>query len=137
MEKIEKAKYEGYVWWSDKDHPEVYYGNEEVDFSLNDGENPFIIEGNLWDEAAKKSIFIRYVDGQYFTSETTVKEEERNNPEHCTQKDFIAHRIEGVHTLSFLQYWKAFKDELCKDMEALRPEKLVFIGFDKKNKEEK
>ena len=132
---IEIAKYEGYVWWSDKDRPEVYYGDEDVVLSLE--KNPFIIEGNLWDEAAKKSIFIRYVDGQYFKRETTVKEEDRKNLELCTQKDFIAHRIEGVHNLSFLQYWKAFKDDLCEDMEALRPEKLVFIGFDKNYKEEK
>lgn len=137
MGKIKKAKYEGYVWWSDKDRPEVFYGDKEVGLSLTDGENPFIIEGNLWDEAAKKSIFIRYVDGQYFKRETTVKEEDRKNPELCTPKDFIAHRIEGVHKLSFLQYWEPFEDDLCEKMKALRPEKLVFIGFDKNDKEEK
>lgn len=136
MEKIEKAKYEGYVWWSDKDRPEVFYGDEEVEVSLNDGENPFIIEGNLWDKATGKSIFIRYVDGRYFVNETKVKEEDRNNKERCTEKSFIAHRIDGVRRLKFLQYWETFEDPLCKDMETLRPEKLVFIGFDDKDKEE-
>lgn len=136
IQNIEKAKYEGYIWWSDKDRPTVYYGEEEVELSLNDGKNPFIIEGNLWDKASKKSIFIRYVDGQYFTNETTVKEEDRNNKERCTEKSFIAHRIDGIRVLRFLQYWETFKDPLCEKMETLRPEKLVFIGFDDNNKEE-
>lgn len=136
IQNIEKAKYEGYIWWSDKDRPEVFYGNEEVELSLNDDENPFIIEGNLWDKASKKSIFIRYVDGQYFTNETTVKEEDRNNKERCTEKSFIAHRIDGIRVLRFLQYWVTFEDPLCEKMETLRPEKLVFIGFDDNNKEE-
>lgn len=137
MKEIEKAKYEGYIWWSDKDRPKVYYGDEEVNLSLNNDDNPFIIEGNLWDKAAGKSIFIRYVDGKYFTNETTVTDEDRNNPERCTEKSFIAHRIDGVRTLNFLQYWEAFEDKLCENMEALRPQKMVFIGFDKTDKEEK
>lgn len=138
MEKIEKAKYEGYVWWSDKDRPEVYYGNEEVNFCLNDGENPFIIEGNLWDENTLTSFMIRYVDGRYIVKKHEVDAEDlKEGSQLHTKKKYIAHRIDGVQALKFLQYWRPYEDKLCEKMSALRPEKLVFIGFDNKDKEEK
>lgn len=123
----------------------MFDGSEMVpEINLDEKENPFIIEGNLWDEddrKSMKSIMIRYVDGKYIVHRTEVNEEELKgisssqaygSKSHIatTRKDYLAHRIGGVKCLSFLQYWKAEADEMCEGMQVLRPLKLVFIGFD-------
>lgn len=142
MKQIEAAKYEGYLWYSNEKKPMVFDGSEPVpEMNLDEEKNPFIIEGNLWDEDGRNSIMIRYVDGEYIVRRTKVKEEElkassrassqayeSGNP---TLKKYLAHRIEGVKCLCFLQYWQAESDKMCEGMQVLRPSKLVFIGFDK------
>lgn len=147
MEHIEAAKYEGYLWYSNEKEPKVFDGNEMVpEINLDEKENPFIIEGNLWDEDGKKSIMIRYVDGKYIVCRTQVNEEELKGISSSqaygsdiatTRKDYLAHRIGGVKCLCFLQYWQAEPDKMCVGMQVLRPSKLVFIGFDKNEEKEK
>ena len=148
MEHIEAAKYVGYLWYSNEKEPKVFDGNEMVpEINLDEKKNPFIIEGNLWDAdnlKSMKSIMIRYVDGKYIVRRTKVKEEEfisssraysqayeSGSPIATTLKKYLAHRIEGVKCLCFLQYWQAESDKMCEGMQVLRPSKLVFIGFDK------
>lgn len=142
MEHIEAAKYVGYLWYSNEKEPKVFDGSETVpEINLDEKENPFIIEGNLWDEDGRKSIMIRYVDGKYIVRRTKVKEEELKASSRAssqayesgspTLKKYLAHRIEGVKCLCFLQYWQAESDKMCEGMQVLRPSKLVFIGFDK------
>lgn len=136
MEHIEAAKYMGYLWYSNEKEPKVFDGNEMVpEINLDEKENPFIIEGNLWDEDGRKSIMIRYVDGKYIVHRTEVNEEElkgiSSSQAYATRKDYLAHRIGGVKCLSFLQYWQEETDDMCEGMQVLRPSKLVFIGFDK------
>ena len=91
---------------------------------------------------------IRYVDGKYIVRRTKVKEEElkaraysqayeSGSPIATTLKKYLAHRIEGVKCLCFLQYWQAEPDDMCEKMCVLRPSKLVFIGFDKNEVKEK
>lgn len=132
MGKIEKiteipeAKYQGYIWYSDSDHPETFNGDEELD----PNENPFIIEGNLWDEATSTSISIRYIDGKYYIHRTVLTPEEVNGKtDHSTVKTFVAHRIDGYTYLRFVQLWETREDPMCEGMEVLEPSKLVFIGF--------
>lgn len=149
MEHIEAAKYVGYLWYSNEKEPKVFDGNEMVpEINLDEKENPFIIEGNLWDRDGRESIMIRYVDGKYIVHSTHVNEEELNgisssqaygskSPTATTRKDYLAHRIGGVKCLSFLQYWQAEADDMCEEMLVLRPSKLVFIGFDKNEEKEK
>lgn len=142
MKQIEAAKYEGYLWYSNEKEPKVFDGSEMVpEISLDEKKNPFIIEGNLWDEDGKNSIMIRYVDGEYIVHRTQVNEEELKASSRAssqayesgspTLKKYLAHRIEGVKCLCFLQYWQAESDKMCEGMQVLRPSKLVFIGFDK------
>lgn len=143
METIDKAKYVGYLWRSDQRAPEVYDGTGELELSLPDGENPFIIEGNLWDEAQRRSIMIRYIDGRYHVRRVIVTGPELKGISDkaieaaegqvaTTVKEYLAHRIGGVEKLRFLQYWRAEKDDLCGGMPVLRPYQLVFVGFVKK-----
>lgn len=142
MKQIEAAKYKGYLWYSNEKKPMVFDGSEPVpEMNLDEEKNPFIIEGNLWDADNLMSIMIRYVDGKYIVRRTKVKEEELSraysqayesgSPIATTLKKYLAHRIEGVKCLCFLQYWQAESDKMCEGMQVLCPSKLVFIGFDK------
>lgn len=130
MGKIEKiteipeAKYQGYIWYSDSDRPEVLTDDEKYrGFTPDAAANPFIIEGNLWDEANSTSISIRYVDGRYYIHRTTLTPEELKN-----DKKYVAHRI-GYKYLRCVQLWESRPDPMCENMEVLEPSKLVFIGF--------
>ena len=76
MESIAKAKYEGYLWWSDSREPEVLDGSKDYECSFDASQNPFVIEGNLWDATTNESVYIRYVDGQYIVRRIVVSAEE-------------------------------------------------------------
>lgn len=128
--KIPEAKYQGYIWYSDSDRPKVLTGDEEYGGMLDPKDNPFIIEGNLWDEANSTSISIRYVDGKYYIHRTTLTD---GDTDHSTIKKYVAHRINNGNDkdtyLRFVQLWEPRPDPMCEGMEVLEPSKLVFIGF--------
>ena len=73
---IKTANYIGYLWKSDQQKPEVLRGDKEFCTSLNDGENPFVIEGNLWDPASMISTTIKFVDGRYIVKTCTLTDED-------------------------------------------------------------
>lgn len=129
--KIEKSKYQGYLWYSDQKEPKVI-DNKEFELEISDNENPFIVEGQLFDGI--NSISIKYVDGSYIVNKYKVKDEDYNSPN--TVKEFLPNRMAGVEKLRFLEYWRPQKDSLCEDMEVLQPAELVFVGFNNENKEE-
>lgn len=128
---IPKALYQGYIWNSDSERPEVHPGDKPYGgFTPDPKANPFIIEGNLWDEANLTSISIRYVDGRYYIHRTVLTPEEvKGTTDHSTVKIYVAHRIDGYKYLRFVQLWETRKDPMCEGMEVLEPSKLVFIGF--------
>ena len=126
METIDKAGYEGYVWMSDRQEPSVISPDEAFEMTLCDNDNPFVVEGNLWDATNRVSIMIKYVDGKYIVRRTEVTDECRKN---ATRKEFLPHRIEGVKKLAFLQCWDEVEDPLCENMVTLQPGKLLFVGF--------
>ena len=143
MHEIEKAKYEGYIWMSDSKQPTVYTGETDLELSLNDSDNPFIIEGNLWNKEKKESIKIAYVDGKYRIRKTSVSKDEyegisdnaiktgndANKMVATTKKEYFAHRMPEIEKLRFIQYWEAEEDAMCENMKVLVPTKLVFVGF--------
>ena len=65
---IKNAKYEGYLWQSDQSKPRIIGEGEPLSLTLTDGENPFVVEGLLWNSEENTSIQIRYVDGNYFVT---------------------------------------------------------------------
>ncbi len=125
--KIENC--EGYIWRSDAETPIIIKSSDVVE--LNNGEIPFVIEGQLFD--GKTSYSIKYVDGTYIVKEYTVNVTDYNHV-NINKKQYQGHRMEG-RILEFLEYWEAQKDPLCLDMEVLQPTKVVFVGF--KDKEDK
>ncbi len=122
---IPKAKYVGYIWYSDSERPEILHGDEEYSFTPDAAANHFIIEGNLWDEANSTSISIRYADGQYYIHKTVLD----GTTGHSTVKTYVAHHIDGYKYLRFAQLWEPRTDPICEGMEVLEPSKFVFIGF--------
>lgn len=130
MKKIEKSKYEGYVWWSNKPAPEVLK-NDEYERELIDGENPFIAEAQLCD--GKCSISVKYVDGAYLVNKFDISAKQSDNFEYSEQ-NYIAN-FDGVSGLKFRQYWCVNEDKECINMKVLQPAEFVFVGFTKNNKE--
>lgn len=147
MKEIKTATYEGYLWYSDENKPEVFLGDKMVEkIELDDCSNPFVVEGNLWNAETHESIMIRYIDGRYFVRHTVVADKELlgiddrmldsvagkiNDLVATTVKEYLPHRLEGVKALRFLQYWQGEENAMCEGMAALRPSELVFVGFNK------
>ena len=123
--------FQGYIWMSDQPKPEVFNKDKERLLVLDDTKNPFIIEGQLFDDEkdAKKSYSIKYVDGKYRVVSYNVDDDDVQNA-----KPFYPNRIEK-HLL-FNQRWEEKKDEHCADMQVLQPAGFVFVGFGDKTKEE-
>lgn len=130
---IPAGTYEGYLWPSDQPRPRVLLGESITALTLTDGENPFTVEGVLWAPATSTSIAIRYIDGQYHIYNKVVTAEERAAEDNVVT--YLPHRLDGVAALRFLRRWKAEKDELCENMEVLRLQDTVFIGFEKQEED--
>ncbi len=118
------AIYEGYIWMSNSNKPDVI-NNSVLDKNKFEQGNPFVIEGQLYNEKDRKSISIKYIDGRYLIqcydiTDTDLKEK--------SYKQYISNRIDRKK-LKFVQRWIPKADVLCEGMKALQPAELVFIGF--------
>ncbi len=122
--KIDKAIYQGYLWYSDTDTPRIL-NNEEYGQEIDDGANPFIVEGMLWCEITNMSISIRYIDGKYYAK----KYENVCVGENDDKVEYFANNKIGNKKLKFIREWIAEPDKLCEGMPALRPGSLIFVGF--------
>jgi len=122
--KIEKSKYQGYLWYSNKQTPRII--NDKVfNLEIDDSENPFVIEGQLYDSDNKKSLSIKYVDGEYIIHSYDLETKDFDS---MNQKQYVSNRM-GGRMLKFVQHWTPQDDEFCEGMEVLQPSELVFIGF--------
>ncbi|MGL5563621.1 MAG: TIGR04423 family type III CRISPR-associated protein [Tannerellaceae bacterium] len=124
-----KLKYEGYIWFSDKDTPDVY-DNETINIDINTLINPFIIEAHLYCKAQKQSTSIRYIDGTHIIKNYLLDELSQLEK---TSLTYIPNRMPGIKELCFNQYWRTSPDPLCENMDTLQPAELVFTGFIKNN----
>lgn len=133
IDKIDKTlSYEGYLWMSDKEEPEVY-DNAAIELP-NEGDNPFVVEGQLYNEEKGLSYSIKYVDGEYIVHEYIVKDADKENPDNQPMT-YISNRM-GDKKLHFLRYWEEILDEdnykdndNPKGLPVLTQTKNVFIGF--------
>ncbi len=129
METIKINKCGGYLWWSDQQKPKVYQ-DESIDICLDEAKNPFVVEGQLYDEENKVSYSIKYVDGQYLINKYKVDESDFTNPDNQI-KSYLSNRMDD-RWLKFLSYWEEKKDANCMGMPVLTLTKNVFIGFDER-----
>lgn len=125
--------YEGYLWMSDEQHPEVFHPESQIDPALFTKKNPFVVEGYLFNKQSGLSLSIKYIDGQYHIFCNIVEESDLNSKD----VDLIYYLTQRMNTsgkewAKFLRYWKEKTDFSCLDMNVLEVEKEVFIGFLKK-----
>ena len=130
---IKPLPYVGYLWMSNKEEPKVC-DNEIVTLPKN-GDNPFIVEGQLYNKENGLSYSIKYVDGEYFIQEYIVTEKDINNPDNQV-KTYLSNRM-GDKRLRFLRYWEEILDEdnykdgtFPRGLPVLTQTKNVFIGFE-------
>lgn len=128
METIKISKCEGYLWWSDKQEPKIYDG-DVLDITLDETNNPFVVEGQLYDKEENMSYSIKYVDGQYLINICKVENRDFMNKDN-ELKSFLSNRM-GGRWLKFLRYWEEKEDENCMKMPVLTFTKNVFVGFKK------
>ena len=141
-----KGGFEGYLWKSDEQAPEAFSGEKLLkDLTLNNEENPFYIEGQLYDRIANKSISIKYVDGEYLVNEYIVRkendgykfyEEKKNDRGEVVetktiQGEVVEKSFKGnkMGDLLFAELWQEEPDPNCCNMEVLKPTKVAFVGF--------
>lgn len=129
METIQINKCEGYLWWSDQQKPKVYQ-DELIDICLDETENPFVVEGLLYDEENKESYSVKYVDGLYLINKYKVDESDFINIDN-EEKSYLSNRMDD-RWLKFIRYWEEKEDGNCMDMPVLTLTKNVFIGFDER-----
>lgn len=129
METINIKNCEGYLWWSDREEPEIYDG-KALDISIDETKNPFVVEGQIYDKEEKTSYSIKYVNGQYLINIYKVETSDFTNKDN-EPKNFLSNRMDG-RWLKFLRYWEEKKDENCMGMPVLAFTKNVFIGFKEK-----
>ena len=114
----------GYLWVSDQPYPKKFI-EEPINILPADNENPFIVEGNLYDDRQQLSYSIQYIDGEYLVFRFNM-----NDPDDIfTAEQYIPHHLDGVDKICFMQYWTAEKDKFCEEMEVLKPTVHVFVGF--------
>jgi CRISPR type III-associated protein (TIGR04423 family) len=122
------ANYEGYLWWSDQAAPTVLKNGPVKE--LPNGNNPFIVEGQLFDKANNKSYSIRFVDGDYLIHCFDLNELEKLE---YIEKKYLPNRFpDSIKKLCFKEFWRPVEDKLCEGMEVLQPAETVFVGFNSK-----
>ena len=133
-------KYEGYLWWSNQEKPDVYVDQElksqdDKPIWPKETNNPFVIEGNLWNKVDKISYLIRFIDGEYLVYEFKLKD---SNPESITKLEYLPNRMPpAVKKLLFNEVWIEQPDPLCNGFEVLKPAFIAFVGFIKNEEDKK
>lgn len=123
--KIPAGNCQGYIWKSDVTEPQVWDGVFE-ELILTDGENPFVLEGQLFNTETLKSYSIKYVDGQYLVKEYQVSADEQTDG--CEERVYYSNRM-GDMKLKFIQRWREEDNSDCLNWPVLAPKELVFVGF--------
>ena len=140
MQRIEKNKYQGYLWISNEEQPRLL-NNEPFGQDLADNEVPFIVEGRLWCQENNTSVSIACIDGKYQVScfkMDSIEQEWTTTENYRPHKRLAAKMAQNGMKgwkLSFRRLWKENNDPLCEDQVTLEPDALVFTGFIKDKEE--
>lgn len=146
---MEQYRNEGYIWLSDANVPiiiddsniaingneiTISFGNYNAKVSDNkcsllNGDTevkiPFIIEALF--VVDKVSYQVKFTDGKYI-----VFSRDLNAIAEYTPITYLPNRFgDKIKGLNFIRVWEARADQLCLDMEVLRPTVDLFVGFKK------
>ena len=126
LKDIPDKEYTGYYWMSDEDYPRLV-SKEKFNPDLK-GNNPFIIEGNLFADDGSYSVSIEHIDGKYLIG--IVDWGEINGQAVVLEDEtYLAHKAEGFSKVRFKRAWVPAADPECEGMEVLQPAWRAFTGF--------
>lgn len=133
--KIPGGKLTGFLWRSNSDPHTVKVfdgGQDAPEIKLDASENPFVVEGQLYDIGTNKSYSIKYVDGLYSLKVYDVEKLDKEIRD-IQEYRYIASFDEAPGRLCFREYWREEEkeDTLCLDFKPLCPAEFVFVGFKK------
>ena len=121
--------YEGYLWMSNENKPRVFSPAAVISRTPLETQNPFVVEGYLYNKEQGVSISIKSPNGRPCAHRFLVNAADFQS-EDVTPVEYHAHRMDG-NRLLFLRYWAAKPDGACLDMPVLTLDKMVFVGFKK------
>lgn len=124
IQNIPKEQYQGYLWYSDAEMPEIIDNNFDQVAQLT--KIPFVIEGNLYCASKRLSIQIKHIDGDYWITQVILPEVDNQQ---YYEETYLAHDIPDYHKFRMLEAWEPQADELLAGMEALEPAWSAFAGF--------
>lgn len=138
----------GYIWMSDHMTPlkfdkidQATLAGLHTDFCQENLINPFIVESYILVDNPTEANFISYsmkhLDGQYCMQTYSLDKTSMNIESYPETTNITMIGKAGLGLLHFKQIWQEEKDSQCLDMPVLQPKGLVFVGFNKANKEEK
>lgn len=126
LAEIPQRKYQGYIWKSDQEYPEVLQEPKLFEFKDNDL-NPFIQEALLYCREENASVMVRHT-GAYQITEFDLNK--IPNEAELKEKKYYPHRLNiGSKKVCISQLWFPEKDENCDGMEVLTIKAHVFTGF--------
>lgn len=115
--------YEGYVQFSHRPidrERDIFYDNKEVKI---EDEKGFIYEAHFCNGI--ESIAIRQINGSWLVSTTDIPEIKSEDTQ-----SYISDIESFNHNIKMAQIWKTEEDDLCADMQVMKLEKVVFVGFE-------
>ena len=127
IKEIPDLKFEGYMWASDKDAPELIISLPTEYESGGNPSNPFIMEAYLYCSEENTSVSVRHVSGKNMINIFYLNNIEKGS---ITEKKYIGHS-KLKNDLNFCEIWQKEKDEYCCNMEVLIKKAVVFNGFQK------
>lgn len=129
IDELPEVIYEGYIWMSDKTEPRKIISKSQLQV---EEKNPFIVEGFLISEDRNISISLSSMNGMLKIYQFDLNLINALPENQKTENSYLTHRFEDAK-ISFITVWLPEKDNLCQDMEVLRPRMRVFNGFEFKN----
>ena len=128
LKNIPEKEFTGYYWMSDENKPHLLF-KEKFNPDLK-GNNPFIIEGNLFAYDGTVSISIEHIDGQYLIGR--INWEDIDVGIVLEEETYLSsHKTEDFKKVKFKRAWIAEADPECEGMEVLKPAWRAFTGFEK------
>ena len=130
---------QGYLWHSDQTEPRTFI-DLDIELHLDEKINPFVIEGQLYSDEEKKSISIKFIDGEYVVKTYDLSAHRFIAPDSDVmtegeEEQYIANsRLNLSQPLNFIRVWRTVNDKINDNWETLRPTGLVFKGFGTKIK---
>ena len=117
---IPAAIYDGYLWYADRESPDVYKARPFDAGALT--EQPFVVEGWLKVPDRNESYAVRYFDGCYYLTRYTWEDG-------AHYRSYVGHDLDDDQ-FYVVEHWEAQPDPLCEDMHVLQPAWVAFAGFD-------